>query len=165
MFWKKWFKRSDGRITTYELRRRRKWAAKQVIKNGGIIYDWKITNFAPKSVGKNVRVHTFCFVTTEVDIPDNCTIGPYSAIGDGAHIGKNVFIGPHVHFAHNFPGMNGKRNNEIWVGDNVKIGAGVIILPGVSIGNNAVVGAGTIVTKDVPADSMAIGNPMTIRAL
>ena len=46
--------------------------------------------------------------------------------------------------------------------DNVWIGAGAIILPGVTIGNNSVIGAGSIVTKDIPSDTIAVGNPCRV---
>ena len=48
------------------------------------------------------------------------------------------------------------------IGDNVWIGGGVIILPGVTIGDNVVIGAGSVVTKDIPKDTIAYGNPCRI---
>ncbi|MBQ8394093.1 MAG: acyltransferase [Clostridia bacterium] len=51
---------------------------------------------------------------------------------------------------------------KVHIGDNVFIGAGSIILPNVSIGNNCIVGAGTVVAKDVPNNSVVIGNPMRV---
>jgi maltose O-acetyltransferase len=48
------------------------------------------------------------------------------------------------------------------IGDNVWIGGGVIILPGVTIGNNVVIGAGSVVTKDIPDNVVAFGNPCKI---
>lgn len=45
------------------------------------------------------------------------------------------------------------------IGDNVWIGGGAIILPGVTIGDNVVIGAGSVVTKDIPSDKVAIGSP------
>lgn len=48
------------------------------------------------------------------------------------------------------------------IGDNVWIGGGAIILPGVTIGNNVVIGAGSIVTKDIPDDVVACGNPCRV---
>ena len=50
----------------------------------------------------------------------------------------------------------------ITIGNNVWIGAGVIILPGVTIGNNVVIGAGSVVTKNIPAYSLAVGNPCRV---
>lgn len=48
------------------------------------------------------------------------------------------------------------------IGDNVWIGGGAIILPGITIGDNVVIGAGSIVTKDIPSDVIAYGNPCKI---
>jgi maltose O-acetyltransferase len=48
------------------------------------------------------------------------------------------------------------------VGDNVWLGGGVIVCPGVSIGENTVVGAGAVVTKDLPANMVAVGNPARV---
>lgn len=51
----------------------------------------------------------------------------------------------------------------IRIGDNVWIGAGVLIMPGVTIGDNVTIGAGSVVTKDVPSDSLAYGNPCQVQ--
>ena len=51
---------------------------------------------------------------------------------------------------------------KVYIGNNVFIGAGSIILPNVCIGNDCIIGAGTVVTKDVPNNSVVIGNPMQI---
>ena len=50
----------------------------------------------------------------------------------------------------------------ITIGDNVWIGAGTIVLPGVSIGNNTVIGAGSVVNKSLPDHVLAVGNPCRI---
>ncbi len=50
----------------------------------------------------------------------------------------------------------------ITIGDNVWLGGGVIVCPGVSVGANSVIGAGSVVTKDIPADVVAVGNPCRI---
>ena len=47
-------------------------------------------------------------------------------------------------------------------GKNVWLGAGVIVLPGVTIGDNSVIGAGSVVTKDIPANVIAVGNPCRV---
>lgn len=51
---------------------------------------------------------------------------------------------------------------EIKIGNDVWIGGGSIVLPGVTIGNNCVIGAGSVVTKDIPDNSMAVGNPARV---
>ena len=53
-------------------------------------------------------------------------------------------------------------NKDIHIGNNVWIGAGAIVLPGVTIGENSVIGAGSIVTKDIPANVVAVGNPCRV---
>ena len=50
----------------------------------------------------------------------------------------------------------------IEVGNNVWIGGNVVVLPGVTIGDNVVIGAGSIVTKDIPSNSVAVGNPCKV---
>ena len=81
-------------------------------------------------------------------------------------IGDNVFIGPNVGIytiTHALQPM--QRNKGIMrampvrIGNNVWIGAGAVILPGVEIGDNAVIGAGSVVTRNVPASVLAAGNP------
>ena len=48
------------------------------------------------------------------------------------------------------------------IGDNVWLGGNTVINPGVTIGNNVVIGAGSVVTRDIPADSVAAGNPARV---
>ena len=50
-------------------------------------------------------------------------------------------------------------NKDVYIGENVWIGAGVIIVPGVRIGKNTVIGGGSVVTKDIPDNEVAVGNP------
>ena len=66
--------------------------------------------------------------------------------------------GPAQYVAHGFLGR------PVRIGRNVWIGAGAIILPGVSIGDDALIGAGSVVTRDVPAAATAFGNPARVRA-
>lgn len=50
----------------------------------------------------------------------------------------------------------------IIIGDNVWLGGGVIVCPGVTIGDNSVIGAGAVVVKDIPASAVAVGNPARV---
>ena len=81
-------------------------------------------------------------------------------------IGDNVTLAPRVQIlAHDSSTMMflGKtRAANVCIGDNVFIGAGSIILPGVHIGNRVIIGAGSIVTKDIPDNSVAAGNPAKV---
>ena len=54
-------------------------------------------------------------------------------------------------------------NAPVRIGRNCWIGAGTIILPGVSIGDNTVIGAGSVVTKDIPQNVVAVGNPCRVK--
>lgn len=84
-------------------------------------------------------------------------------------IGDNVFIAPNVGiYTAGHPIVATQRNNyleyayPITIGNNVWIGGGVHICPGVTIGDNSVIGAGSVVTKDIPANVVAVGNPCRI---
>lgn len=81
-------------------------------------------------------------------------------------IGVDVQVGPNVQFLTASHPVEAAARRAKWesakpitIGDNVWLGGGVLILPGVSIGENTVVGAGAVVTKDLPADVLAVGNP------
>lgn len=78
-----------------------------------------------------------------------CTVVCASSIGKNFHVNQCVNIV-----------WNGDKQCKI--GDNVTVYAGAIIVGGVTIGNNVIIGAGTVVVKDVPNDSIVVGNPMKI---
>lgn len=84
-------------------------------------------------------------------------------------LGNNVLIGPNtVISAAGHPvdpvarnaGVNDER--PVTIGNSVWIGCNVSILPGVTIGDNCTIGAGSVVTRDIPANSLAAGNPCRV---
>ena len=84
-------------------------------------------------------------------------------------IGDDTQIGPHVQLlTPTHPIEPGPRRSKIeaaapiTIGNNVWIGGGVIVLAGVTIGDDAIVGAGAVVTRDVPARTIAVGNPARV---
>ena len=91
-------------------------------------------------------------------------------VDDGhIYIGDRVMIGPNVTIAtanHPIePELRAKGlqyNRDVYIGENVWIAAGVIIVPGVRIGKNSVIGAGSVVTKDIPDNVLAVGNPCRV---
>lgn len=87
-------------------------------------------------------------------------------------IGDRVLFGPAVQLyaaTHSLDAEMRRRGLEyalpITIGDDVWVGGGAIVLPGVTIGDRAVIGAGSVVVKDVPADVVAVGNPCRPRAV
>lgn len=84
-------------------------------------------------------------------------------IGDYTLLGPNVVIATAGHPI--LPELREKAfqyNAPVHIGRNCWLGAGVIVLPGVTIGDNSVIGAGTVVTKDIPAGVIAVGNPCRV---
>ncbi len=87
----------------------------------------------------------------------------------GITFGDNVFIAPMCGFHTSGHPIDYERRNQgleyaypIRVGNNVWIGAGVQVMPGVTIGDNVVIGGGSVVVKDIPSDSVAVGNPCRV---
>ncbi|WP_329456432.1 sugar O-acetyltransferase [Streptomyces sp. NBC_01497] len=115
--------------------------------------------------------------------PFQCDYGSYISIGARTFVNFNaVFLdvapitigadcqfGPHVQLLTPGHELDTERRRAGWengtpitIGDNVWLGGGVIVCPGVTIGENTVVGAGSVVTKDLPAGVLAVGNPARI---
>lgn len=84
-------------------------------------------------------------------------------VGDHTMIGPNVTIATGTHPI--LPSLREKEfqyNRPVYIGKNCWIGAAAVILPGVTIGDRSVIGAGSVVTKDIPADTVAVGNPCRV---
>ena len=107
--------------------------------------------------GKNIKIGKNVFINACCRFQDQGGI----EIGDGSLIGHNTTIAT---LNHDF--NPDKRANlhpsPVKIGKNVWIGSDSTILPGVEIGDGAVIGAGSIVTKNVPANSIAVGNPARV---
>lgn len=110
-------------------------------------------------IGKNTQIGEYVEIGNAI-VGNNCSIQAFSYICEGVTIGNNVFIGPRVTFTNDkYPPSPKKKWKKTLVSDGAKIGAGAIILPGITIGKNAVIGAGAVVTKNVSADTVVVGNP------
>lgn len=95
----------------------------------------------------------------------NVTLVDDTHIWIGSHtlIGPNCVLAVAVHPVH--PGLRAKGyqyNKPIHIGENCWFGAGVLVMPGVTIGDNTIIGAGSVVTRDVPCDVIAVGNPCRV---
>jgi maltose O-acetyltransferase len=104
--------------------------------------------------GKNLFLNYDCVLLdcAAIDIGDDVQIGPAVQLYTATHP-----LDPVVRRS----GLEAAK--PIRIGDNVWIGGGAIVLPGVSVGDNAVIGAGSVVTRDVPAGATVVGNPARAR--
>jgi UDP-2-acetamido-3-amino-2,3-dideoxy-glucuronate N-acetyltransferase len=83
-------------------------------------------------------------------------------------LASNVFVGPNATFTNDKKPRSKMYPAEFlktYVQEGASIGAGAVILPGVTIGKRAMVGAGAVVTRDVPDDGVVYGNPATLRSV
>ena len=150
------------------------------------LYDYNATR--PSESGKRTALLKEMFAA----IGENCYIEPPLRSnwgGKHTHFGKNVYanfnltlvddthiyvgdytmLGPNVVLATAghpvLPELREKAyqfNMPVHIGRNCWLGAGVIVLPGVTIGDNTVIGAGSVVTKDIPSNVVAVGNPCRV---
>lgn len=111
------------------------------------------------SYGSNIHIGNNFYANFNLVIVDDIEV----------YIGNNVMMAPNVtisvtgHPIHPDQRKNGAQFSiPVKIEDNVWIGAGVIILPGVTIGENSVIGAGSIVTKSIPKNVVAVGNPCKV---
>ena len=92
-----------------------------------------------------------------------CVDDTHIYVGDHTMFGPNVTLATAGHPI--LPSLREKAyqyNMPVKIGRNCWLGAGVVVLPGVTIGDNTVIGAGSIVTKDIPANVVAVGNPCKV---
>jgi maltose O-acetyltransferase len=120
------------------------------------------------------------YATVRIYQPARVSIGARSSLSDytvvwgggGVEIGSDVLISTHcslVSVSHDAGALakglayrQTTTTGPIRIGDNVWLGAGAVVLPGVAIGNNSIVGAGAVVTRDVAADCVAVGAPARV---
>ncbi|MFD0034885.1 sugar O-acetyltransferase [Streptomyces sp. NPDC055059] len=106
--------------------------------------------------GSNITIGARTFVNYHLTALDVARI----TIGEDCQIGPNVQLLTPTHPVEPQPRRDKlEAALPITIGDNVWLGGGVIVCPGVTIGDNSVIGAGAVVTKDIPANVVAVGNP------
>ncbi len=136
----------------------------------------KIRNFLARSfapgIDKTVNVENGAVFSSKVVAGECSNIGIKAFIQGKTIIGKYVMMGPEC-IIYTFNHETGRTDipmceqgfrdeKEVIIGDDVWIGARVIILPGVHIGNGTIIGAGAVVAKDIPDYSVAVGNPAVV---
>ncbi|ACQ80377.1 putative sugar acetyltransferase [Beutenbergia cavernae DSM 12333] len=109
--------------------------------------------------GENLHIGARTFANVNLTALDVARI----TLGEDCQIGPNVQLLTPTH-----PVEPGPRRDKleaalpITIGDNVWLGGGVIVCPGVTIGSDSVIGAGSVVTRDIPAGVVAVGNPARV---
>ncbi len=109
--------------------------------------------------GNNVHFGNYVYANFNLTLVDD---GPIY-VGDRVMFGPNVTISTAGHpVLPELRAAAAQYNLPVRIGANAWIGAGVIILPGVTIGENSVIGAGSVVTNDIPANVVAVGSPCRV---
>ena len=151
-------------------------SSKQSLNNVSIGENVRIFDFvnADKcSIDDNSKVGAFVEIQKGATIGKNCKISSHTFICEGVHIEDNCFIGHGVMFTNDlFPratNADGSQQTDTdwslvktFVKKGASIGSNGTILCGVTIGENSLVGAGAVVTKNVPANTIVVGNPAQI---
>lgn len=109
--------------------------------------------------GKNTHFGKWVYANFNLTLVDDTDI----YIGDYTMIGPNTVIATAGHPID--PELRQRctqYNKPVHIGKNCWLGAGVVVMPGVTIGDNTVIGAGSIVTKDIPSGVVAVGNPCRV---
>lgn len=142
------------------------------VKLGKNVKFSKFINLYGCEIGDETKIGAFVEIQKKATIGKRCKISSHTFICEGVTIEDNVFVGHNVAFINDsYPRATAGDNLQTeadWkvepttVRKGASIGSGVTILSKVNIGENAIVGAGSVVTKDVPANSIVVGNPAKI---
>lgn len=123
------------------------------------------------SCGKNLRVKSGAEISPRAKVGDNSELGTRCLIQSDVEIGSNVIMGPDVKIYcrnHNYNRLDipiqkqGKTTRKTIIGNDVWIGANVLITAGVKVGDHAILAGGAVVTKDVPSYAIVGGNPAKV---
>jgi len=127
---------------------------------------WAFVNIlAGARIGRDCNICDRCFIENDVVLGDRVTVKCGVSLYDGLTLEDDVFVGPDVTFANDPRPRSGRhldRYPATRVREGASLGAGAILLPGVTVGRFAMVGAGALVTRDVPDYSLAYGSPARV---
>lgn len=126
-----------------------------------------------KQIDKKVIIEPGAEIMENVVMPPGSSVGPNCLISQGVVFEGNNMMGPNVmiytsghKYIEDLHCFNGRTAIEpVYIGQNVWIGYGAIILPGVCIGNNSIIGAGSVVTKSTPPGVVVAGNPAVVKRI
>ena len=135
------------------------------IGNNVIIHHPDLVNIYDSKIGRGTKIGSFVEIG-RCKIGSGCIISSFCFLCENVVIEDDVFLGPHcctTNVMRPRAFINQKDNfKETIIKKGATIGAGVTIIPGITIGEFAFIGAGSVVTKHIPAHSLAYGNPANI---
>ena len=128
---------------------------------------WQFCTIFPHAqIGENCNICANCLIENEVLIGNNCTVKCGVQLWDGIELEDNVMIGANTTFTND---LYPRAKNKDWkllktkIFKGASIGAGSVILPGLTIGSHAMIGAGSVVTKNIPKNTLWMGNPAQMK--
>ena len=124
---------------------------------------WNYVNMYGCEIGENCMIGSFVEIQNDVKIGNNVRIQSHSFLCSLVTVEDNVFIGHGVMFINDVkpPSRDPSKWKPTLIKKGVSIGSNATILP-VTIGENSIVGAGAVVTKDVPLNTIVVGNPARV---
>jgi acetyltransferase-like isoleucine patch superfamily enzyme len=133
----------------------------------------KFINLYGCEIGDYTKIGAFVEIQKNSRVGKNCKISSHTFVCEGVEIQDNTFVGHSVTFINDrYPRSTNPdgsmQTEQDWqiertlVQKGVSIGSGATILCGVTIGENAIVGAGSVVTRDVPSNTVVVGNPARV---
>lgn len=133
----------------------------------------KFINLYGCRIGDNCKIGAFVEIQKNVVVGRNCKISSHTFICEGVYIEDGVFIGHNVSFINDkYPCAVNRDGTMKTDGDwevirtlikkGAAIGTSATILYGITIGENSIIGAGSLVTKDIPANTIAVGSPARV---
>ena len=123
---------------------------------------WQYTIILPGAmIGDNCNINAHCFIENEVIIGNNVTVKCGVYMWDGIIIEDNVQIGPNVTFTNDLYPRSQKSFNLLRtvIKQYASVGAGATLIGGITIEEYALIGAGAVVTKNIPNNTLWVGNP------
>lgn len=143
------------------------------VKLGRDVRLYAFVNLYGCEIGDETRIGTFVEIQKGVKIGRRCKIQSHTFICEGVTIEDEVFVSHNVNFINDLvpraTSVAGALKTEAeWtctptlVKRRAAIGTGAVVLAGVTIGESALVGAGSVVTKDVPPETVVVGNPARV---
>ena len=127
---------------------------------------WAFVNvLAGARIGRDCNICDRCFIENDVVLGDRVTVKCGVSLYDGLVLEDGVFVGPDVTFSNDPRPRSGRhldRYPRTLVREGASLGAGTILLPGITVGRFAMVGAGSLVTRDVPDFALVYGSPAQV---